>query len=130
MAEKKRVLIIDDDPDIVDMCRLALEKADFEVHAAYDGRQGLEKAREVMPDAIILDVMMPEKDGFKACEELRQDPKIADIPVLMLTSVGQHFSDTSYSRSGGLTLDFEDYIEKPVDPDELINRIKKLISRS
>lgn len=129
MAKKMKVLLIDDDADFVEMCKLALENADFDVEVAYDGQQGLEKAREVMPDAIVLDVMMPEKDGFKACEELRQDPKISDIPVLMLTAVGQHFSTSRYSRSGALTLDFEDYLDKPVEPEELVKRVRSLIPR-
>ena len=129
MVKKMKVLLIDDDADFVEMCKLALENADFDVEFAYDGQQGLEKAREVMPDAIVLDVMMPEKDGFKACEELRQDPKISDIPVLMLTAVGQHFSTSRYSRGSGLTLDFEDYLDKPVEPEELVKRVRSLIPR-
>ncbi len=129
MAEKKKVLLIDDDPDFVEMCKLALSRADFDVHVAYDGQEGLEKAREVIPDAIVLDIMMPEKDGFKTCEEMRQDQKISDIPVLMLTAVGKHFSTSRYSRSGGLTLDFEDYLDKPVEPEELVKKVKSLIAR-
>lgn len=130
MESRPRILVIDDEPDMVDMLRMALEKASYEVIAAYDGREGVEKARTEKPDAIVLDIMMPEKDGFVACRELKGDAATADIPILILTAVGSRFATTSYARSMGLDLEADDYIDKPVDPNELVKRVGKLLARA
>jgi len=130
MESRPKILVIDDEPDMVDMLRMALEKASYEVIAAYDGSEGIEKAKAEQPDAIVLDIMMPEKDGFVACQELKSDAATADIPILILTAVGSRFADTRYAKSMGLDLEAEDYIDKPVDPNELVKRVKKLLARA
>jgi len=127
MADEFRVLIIEDDPDDLELIKAALKNEPYKISVAYNGQEGVEKARAEEPDAIVLDVMMPEKDGFKACEELKADPETSGIPVLMLTAVGQHFSSTKYAVSSGMRMEAEDYIQKPVKPEELLRRAEELL---
>ena len=81
MSEKKRILVVDDEPDFVSIVKKNLEKAGFDVEVAYDGVEGIDKVKANPPDAIVLDVMMPEKDGYKVCSELKADEKYNDIPM-------------------------------------------------
>jgi two-component system alkaline phosphatase synthesis response regulator PhoP len=124
-----KILVVDDEPDVVEMIKAALESASHRVIAAYNGKEGIEKARKEKPDAIVLDIMMPEKDGFVACKELKADPTCRDIPVLILTAVGEHFANTRYAKSMGLELEAEDYIDKPIDPSILVSRLAKLLKK-
>lgn len=124
-----KILVVDDEPDMVEMIKAALEGAAYQVIAAYDGQEGVEKAKSEKPDAIILDIMMPVKDGFTACKELKGDPACRDIPVLILTGVSDHFADSRYAKSMGLELDAEDYIDKPIDPKVLLARLQKLLKK-
>ncbi len=127
---KKKILVVDDEPDMVEMLKLILESASYEVLTAYDGQEGVEKARSDRPDAIILDLMMPRKDGFQACKELKGDPATTMIPVLVLTAISEKLSHTKYAKSMGLELEAEDYIDKPVDANLLLERLEKLLRRS
>lgn len=126
---KKKILVVDDEPDMVEMLKLILESASYEVLTAYDGQEGIEKAKLERPDAIILDLMMPRKDGFQACKELKGDPTTAAIPVLVLTAISEKLSHTKYAKSMGLELEAEDYIDKPVDANLLLERLEKLLRR-
>lgn len=125
----KKILVVDDEPDMVEMLELILKSASYEVIAAYDGQEGVEKAKAERPDAIILDLMMPRKDGFQACKELKGDPATAEIPVLVLTAISEKLSHTKYAKSMGLELEAEDYIDKPVDAQVLLARLEKLLRR-
>ncbi len=129
MEKQARVLLIDDDPDFVAATKIVLESSPFQVITALDGDEGLRKAREEKPDVIILDVIMPTKDGFDVCVQLKKEPELADIPVIMLTSFAQRVGDTSISVGKGLTIEAEDYIDKPVDPNELIRRVERLLQK-
>jgi len=122
-----KILVVDDEPDMVEMIKAALEGASHQVITAYNGQEGLTRARKEKPDAIVLDIMMPVKDGFVACKELKEDPALRNIPVLILTGVSEHFANTRYAKSMGLDLDAEDYIDKPVDPKLLLVRLNKLL---
>ena len=124
-----KILVVDDEPDMVDMIKTALEGSSHNVIKAYNGQEGLDKARKEKPDAIILDIMMPVKDGFVACKEIKDDPVLRGIPVLILTGVSEHFSNTRYAKSMGLDLDAEDYIDKPIDPKLLLVRLDKLLKK-
>jgi two-component system, OmpR family, alkaline phosphatase synthesis response regulator PhoP len=126
MEGRRKILVIDDEPDLVEMIRMALERM-FVVSTAYNGKEGVAKAKEERPDVIVLDVMMPEKDGFTACRELKEDPATASIPVIILTGVAEHFGRTKYHRMGGLEIEAEDFIPKPVDPNELLRRVTALL---
>ncbi len=129
MSEHAKILIVDDDPVLVKATTAVLESASYRVVAAYDGEEGLAKVASEMPDLIILDVIMPNKDGFVVCEELKGDPKYVDIPVIMLTSFAEKRGETSIPVSAGLTLEAEDYIDKPVKPDELLFRVARLLKK-
>jgi two-component system alkaline phosphatase synthesis response regulator PhoP len=122
-----KILVVDDEPDVVEMIKVALEGASHQVVVAYNGQEGVDKARSQKPDAIIMDIMMPVKDGFVACKELKGDPSCRDIPILVLTGVSEHFAHTRYAKSMGLELDAEDYIDKPIDPKALLARLDRLV---
>ena len=124
-----KILVVDDEPDMVEKIQAALEGSAHQVIAAYNGQEGIEKAKKEKPDAIIMDIMMPVKDGFAACKELKGDPACRDIPVLILTGVSEHFADSRYAKSMGLDLDAEDYIDKPIDPKVLLARLHKLLQK-
>ena len=124
MKDKAKILLIDDDPDFVEATKLVLESKAYRVVTASDGNEGLAKARREEPDLIILDIIMPVKDGFNAAEELKKDPELKKIPVIMLTSFSEKVGETTFSISQGLTLDTEDYIDKPVSPEELLKRVE------
>jgi len=130
MTAQRRILVVDDDHVFVEATRAVLESKNYQVSVAYDGDEGLQKAREDKPDAIILDIIMPTKDGFTVCEQLKEDPELTGIPVLVLTSFASDKGKTNIPESAGLTLEAEDYLDKPVDPAELINRIEKLLQYS
>ena len=129
MISKAKILLIDDDPDFVEATKIVLENKPYEVIIAYDGNEGITKAKKEKPDLIILDIIMPVKDGFVAAEELKKDPELKKIPVIMLTSFSEKVSETPLSRGQGLMLDTEDYIDKPVTPRELLNRVEKLLKK-
>jgi len=127
MEKKPRILVVDDDPDEIELIKLALEGEGYEILVAYNGKEGVERAKKDRPRAIILDIMMPVKDGFVACKELKADPELKKIPVLVLTAIGDKLTQSNYALSQGLDLESEDYIAKPVDPEVLRNRLKELL---
>ncbi len=129
MTSKKKILLVDDDKDFVEVTRLFLEKNNFEVEIATSGRECLDKLKSFSPDLLILDIMMPEKSGFEVCKELKSSLEYSKIPVLMLTALKQKLGKTSYSVAQGLELEAEDYLDKPVKPDELISRINSLLKK-
>ncbi len=122
-----KVLIVDDDPDFVDATKAILENKSYDVKVAYDGVEGLERVRAEKPDLIVLDVMMPNKDGYKVCQELKANAEYQDIPVILLTAVGDKVSETRYTTRMGMETEAEDYIPKPVEPAELVKRIEALL---
>lgn len=117
---KAKILIVDDEPDVIELVRYNLEDAGFDVECAADGSEGLEKARCTAPNLILLDVMLPGLDGFEICKLLRNHPQTAGIPVIMLTAKAEEID-----RVIGLELGAEDYVTKPFSPRELLLRIKK-----
>ena len=127
MDENKRVLVVDDDPDYVLVVRTNLEEHNFAVEVASNGVEALEKVRSDPPDAIVLDVMMPELDGYSVCAELKGDKQFSHIPIIMLTAVASKVASTRYSHHDGMTLDANDYIPKPAAPEEIIKSLKNLL---
>ena len=129
MTENPKILLIDDDVDFVEATKIVLESKPYEVIVAYNGDDGLRKAREENPDLIILDIIMPGKDGFSTAEQLKKDSELSKIPVLVLTSYAEKGGESSIAASGGLTLETEDYIDKPIRPEELLKRVDKYLKR-
>ena len=132
MAEQKtKILIVDDDPDILVAIGAVLEARNYQVVTARDGEEGLAKLKEERADLMILDLLMPRKDGFAVCKELK-DPrwsKYSNIPILILTSVREEVSRRRYQLETGLSLDVDDYVEKPIDPFVLVKRVENLLKR-
>ena len=126
---KAKILLVDDDPDFVEATRTVLESVPYDVVVAYDGDEGLVKVKEERPDLVLLDIIMPTQDGFHVCEKLKSDPELWHIPVIMLTSLSQHISDTAYSMQDGMMLEADDFIDKPVRPAELLARVARLLKR-
>ena len=125
-----KILIVDDDPDLVEAVTMILESKDYDVIAAYGGIEGLEKAKTEEPDLIVLDVMMPDKDGYAVCKELKADPKYGKIPILLLTAVVSKIPTTRYTQQMGLETEADDYVDKPVEPAELVRRIEVLLGKA
>lgn len=119
---KKKILVVDDEPGIVKMLESRLEKSGYQVSTAMDGLDGLNKARTEHPDLILLDVMMPEMDGYKVCAMLRYDAKYSNIPVILLTARA-HETD----RKMGSQLGVRDYVVKPFDGKELLEKIEHIL---
>ena len=127
MAEK--ILVVDDDPDILDVLSMILETKGYQVITARNGVGGLAKVEAEKPDLLILDLLMPKMDGFAMYKEL-QEPKWSkyrEMPILILTSVREEASRRRYELETGKELGVDDYIEKPFSPDMLLKRVEKLI---
>ncbi len=126
MAE---ILVIDDDCDFVNAVKTLLESKHYSVRVAYNGIEGWDRIKEQRPDLIILDVMMPQKDGYKMCAELKANEHYREIPVILLTAVAQHVHETHYTTRMGMEIEAEDYIPKPVEPSELLKRVEFLLHK-
>ena len=124
---KKRILVVDDEPDLVTMISKNLEKEGYKVEVAYNGVEAMKKVKANPPDAIVLDVMMPEKDGYEVCSELKKDEKYADIPIVMLTAVADHVTSTRYSHADGINMEADDYLPKPASPEDIAESVKNLL---
>ena len=124
-----KILIVDDDPDLVEAVTMILRSKKFEVVAAYNGKEGIEKVKTERPDLVVLDVMMPEKDGYSVCKELKSDPQWSRIPILLLTAVVSHVPTTRFTQQMGMETEADDYIDKPVEPEVLVKRIEALLSK-
>ncbi|MDY6904888.1 MAG: response regulator [Thermodesulfobacteriota bacterium] len=124
---KKRILVVDDEPDFSAIVQKHLEKAGFQVERAFDGAEALKKVHANPPDGMVLDVMMPEKDGFEVCAEMKSDEKYVDIPIVLLTAVSDHVSSTRYSHFDGMSMEADDYLPKPASAEEICESIKRLV---
>lgn len=118
----KKILVVDDEKQIVDILRAYLEKEGYGVITAYDGREALDSARRDLPDLIILDLMLPEISGWDVCRELRKE---SNVPVIMLTA-----RDDTTDKIIGLELGADDYVTKPFDPKEIVSRVRAVLRRS
>ncbi|MCL2343112.1 MAG: response regulator transcription factor [Firmicutes bacterium] len=118
----KKALVVEDDGNIAELLRLYLEKDGFEVYLAADGGVGVRLAKEVEPDLMLLDIMLPVKDGWQVCREVRQ---FSQVPVIMLTAKGETFDKVS-----GLEMGADDYIVKPFEVKELLARVHAVLRRS
>ena len=117
---RKRILIVDDEPHIIKVLTVRLEKAGYEVIAAIDGQETLNKVRKEMPDLIILDLMLPGIDGYKVCRLLKFDERYKHIPIIVLTARVEE-----EDRKRSMEVGADEYITKPIKPDEFLDTIKK-----
>lgn len=119
---QNKILIVDDDENICELLNLYLKKDGFDTSIAYNGRQAVELAEKYNPDLILLDIMLPELDGWQVCREIR---KKSEVPIIMLTAKGETFD-----KILGLELGADDYVTKPFDTKEVVARIKAVLRRS
>ena len=122
--ETYKILLVDDEPDILEFLGYNLRKEGYEVHTCNNGKDGLARAKEVRPHLIILDVMMPELDGIETCREIRLVPDLKNTIVIFLTARGE-----DYSQIAGFDAGADDYVSKPIKPRVLISRVKALLRR-
>ena len=121
---KYKVMVIDDEPDIVKLVKISLEMANFEVIEAFSGKECLVKVQSVVPDLFLLDIMMPEMNGYEVCQKLKLQDKTKNVPVVMLTAKGQ-----KGDAEQGLKVGADDYIIKPFDPYELGEQIREILQQ-
>ena len=120
-----RILVVDDDPQVVRLLRASLEQAGYQVFFAYDGETALHLLRRERPDLVVLDLMLPDRDGWDVTRVMRSDATLADTPIIMLTARVEH-----QDRIVGLELGADDYVTKPFHPGELMARIRAVLRRS
>ena len=118
----KKILIVDDEQDIVESLKFVLETADFTCYCAYNGEDGLRLAKELVPDLIILDVMMPKINGFKISRLLKYDAKYKNIPILMVTARTQEEDKLIGEETGA-----DEYITKPFELDEVVKKVEQYL---
>jgi len=120
---KKKILVIEDSLTMQRLLSYVLEKEGYDVQIANDGLEGLEKARAIKPDLVFTDLMMPIKDGFEVCREIRADEHLKDIILIILTARGQ---DSDVNK--GLAAGADDYVMKPFDPPKVVERVKEIFN--
>ena len=120
-----RILVVDDEKDLVNLVRYNLEKAGMTVHSAYNGSSVLPMVAETNPELIILDLMLPDRSGYDICRDLKSHPDTLDFPIIMLTA-----RSSEYNRVTGFECGVEDYVIKPFSPKELVLRVKAILART
>ncbi len=130
MQKLANILIVDDDPDVREAVKIILETQPYELIFASNGEECLEQVKKNTPDLIILDLLMPKKDGFEVIKELREHPSYPRIPILVLTALKKEAAGRRYELETALRMDVDDYIEKPIQPDDLIDRVKRILTRA
>jgi CheY-like chemotaxis protein len=128
MTDKQLILVVDDDPDLVEAVSMKLESKGYRVAKAYDGVQAWDRIKEERPKLLILDVMMPNKNGYQVCDEIKKDPDYKDITVVLLTAVGEAVTTTRYMHRDGITTLADDFIPKPIDLDKLMEIVDSYAS--
>ena len=118
----ERILVVDDEPNIVELATMYLEQEGYRVESAFDGAQALEKIQALEPSLVVLDLMLPEVDGFEVCRQTRVN---SDVPIIMLTA-----RDDDVDKIVGLELGADDYLTKPFNPRELVARVKAILRRT
>lgn len=127
----EKILVVDDDPDMRDAITIILESRGYQIVTAQDGVEALANLKAEKPDLMMLDLLMPKMDGFAVMKELQDArwAKYREIPILILSSVREEASRRRYELETALTLEVDDYVEKPIAPDVLIERVEKLLQK-
>ncbi len=129
MELKAKILLVDDDPDFLEMHKAVLKNHGYDVITASNGREGLERVRAEMPDLIILDLMMEKHDaGFSFIKQIKTDPLFKGIPILMVTSVAEATGYRFSLQEDGYWMKTDDFLDKPVMPEVLVGRVEKLLA--
>ena len=123
----KSILVVDDKANVRTLVREYLTEQGFHVSVADNGQNALYAARQDKPDLILLDVMMPEMDGYQVCKELKGNEQTRDLPVILLTAVASHVTSTRYTHRDGMETEADDYISKPASAEEITKSLKRLL---
>jgi two-component system alkaline phosphatase synthesis response regulator PhoP len=124
MSNDQLIMVVDDDPDLVESVSMRLVNDGFRVTKAYDGVEAWDRIKEEKPQLLILDVMMPRKNGYVLCDEIKKNDQFKDITVLLLTAVSEAVSSTNYTHRDGITTLADDFIPKPIDLDKLMEVVR------
>lgn len=127
MDEQPYVLIVDDDPDILENIVTVLETQPYRLATAQDGKKCMEFVRQEVPDLLILDLLMPRMDGWGVIREMRSEPRFARVPIMILTTVIEDASRRRYELETGMAMEVQAYIQKPVAPSDLLRQVEKLL---
>ena len=127
MNNRPYILVVDDDPDILEGILAILESQDYRLATARDGVECLELLTAEKPDLLILDLLMPRMDGWGVIRKIRSDSNFADMPVMILTTVVEDASRRRYELETGLTMEIQEYIQKPAKPTTLLQLVEKLL---
>ena len=127
MSNEPYILIVDDDPDILEGITTILETQPYRLATARDGKKCLEMIKEDAPDLLILDLLMPRMDGWGVIRELRSEPRYLSLPIMVLTTVIEDASRRRYELETGLAMDVQEYIQKPARPTDLLQCVEKLL---
>lgn len=127
MDKEPYILIVDDDPDILEGILTILETQPYRLATARDGKKCMEMIATEIPDLLILDLLMPRMDGWGVIREMRSEPRYANVPIMILTTVIEDASRRRYELETGLAMDVQDYVQKPAKPADLIQRVEKLL---
>ena len=127
MAPKAKIMVVEDNLDEAKLIKMVLEGEGYEAVCAFDGREALEQVDSEKPALIILDIMMPEMDGFAFCSKLRESPENKDTPVVLLTGVAKHIHESKYPLNGVMRAEAQEYLEKPVKTEDLLEVISRLL---
>ena len=119
----QKILVVDDEPNIVQYLAFVFNREGFDVATAGDGVQAMSMIRDPKPNLLILDIMMPNKNGYEVCQEIKSDPELQDIQVVMLSSISNEDS-----RRHAMSQGADDYINKPFSPMQVVTRIKELLA--
>jgi DNA-binding response OmpR family regulator len=123
--ENKKVVCIEDEPEMIDLVKLILVRKGFDLTGAMGGREGLEAVRRIKPDLVLLDLMMPDMDGWEVYQQMKADPDLKDIPVIVVTAKAQ-----SIDKVLGLHIaKVDDYVTKPFGPQELLRSVERVLNR-
>lgn len=130
MDEKEAyILIVDDDPDILEGIMTVLETQPYRLATARDGKKCMEMLQQEIPDLLILDLLMPRMDGWGVIREMRSEPRYANVPIMVLTTVIEDASRRRYELETGMAMDVQYYVQKPVQPVELLRLVEKLLQQ-
>jgi CheY-like chemotaxis protein len=129
VSSKAKIMVVEDDIDEAKLVKMTLEPEGYEVVTVMNGKEAQDKIENEKPDFIILDVMMPEMDGFSFCSWIKSNDSYKDIPVVLLTGVGEHIYNSRYPLKGVMKADADEYLEKPLKPEVLLETISRLLDR-
>lgn len=129
MKDQPYILIVDDDPDILEGILMILETQPYRLATARDGKECMAKINEEVPDVLILDLLMPRMDGWGVIREMRSNPRFARVPIMILSTVIEDASHRRYELETGMAMDIQGYVQKPAKPSDLLQRIEKILEK-